>query len=204
MECHACKSDFRAQRRAEIWRPDDPLTPPPSKPVAEIILSALANAATRWTGSSLAFLMALGTIGMWAILGPSSAYSDTWQLFINTGTSLITFLMVFLIQRTQNKDSPGDPPQAQRADRRREWGEQSPDQRRAHGRARPADAPRRVPEAAPKPPKNRRLPRSTPSKKQPSCRLPSPDERPARPCGTKKMLLNTEDAPPTGNPCILP
>ena len=49
--------------------------------------------------------MALGAIAIWAILGPYFAYSDTWQLFINTGTSLITFLMVFLIQRAQNKDS---------------------------------------------------------------------------------------------------
>jgi low affinity Fe/Cu permease len=75
------------------------------KPVPEILLSALANAATKWTGSSLAFLLAIGAIAIWAILGPYFAYSDTWQLFINTGTSLITFLMVFLIQRAQNKDS---------------------------------------------------------------------------------------------------
>jgi low affinity Fe/Cu permease len=85
--------------------PADSSAPPPSKPVAEIILSALANAATKWTGSSLAFLLALGAIAIWAMLGPYFAYSDTWQLFINTGTSLITFLMVFLIQRAQNKDS---------------------------------------------------------------------------------------------------
>jgi low affinity Fe/Cu permease len=85
--------------------PEAALAQTPRKPVAEILLSALANAATKWTGSSLAFLMALGAIAIWAILGPYFAYSDTWQLFINTGTSLITFLMVFLIQRAQNKDS---------------------------------------------------------------------------------------------------
>jgi len=81
------------------------IPPPQGKPVHEILLSALANAATKWTGSSLAFLLALGAIAIWAVLGPYFAYSDTWQLFINTGTSLITFLMVFLIQRAQNKDS---------------------------------------------------------------------------------------------------
>lgn len=85
--------------------PDVSPAPPRRKPVAEILLSALANAATKWTGSSLAFLTALGAIAVWAFLGPYFGYSDTWQLFINTGTSLVTFLMVFLIQRAQNKDS---------------------------------------------------------------------------------------------------
>jgi low affinity Fe/Cu permease len=68
-------------------------------------LERLAHAATTWTGSSAAFATAAGTVLAWAITGPWFHYSDTWQLVINTGTTIITFLMVFLIQRTQNKDS---------------------------------------------------------------------------------------------------
>jgi low affinity Fe/Cu permease len=60
---------------------------------------------TRWTGSTAAFGCALGVIVTWGLLGPVFGYSDTWQLVINTGTTIITFLMVFLIQRAQNKDS---------------------------------------------------------------------------------------------------
>jgi low affinity Fe/Cu permease len=60
---------------------------------------------TRWTGSTSAFAFACGTIIVWAALGPLFHFSDTWQLVINTGTTIVTFLIVFLIQRTQNKDS---------------------------------------------------------------------------------------------------
>ena len=60
---------------------------------------------TQFTGSTAAFGLALGTIVGWALLGPVFHYSDTWQLVINTGTTIVTFLMVFLIQRSQNKDS---------------------------------------------------------------------------------------------------
>jgi|SRR5689334_4660734 low affinity Fe/Cu permease len=60
---------------------------------------------TIWTGSSTAFGIACATIIVWAALGPVFHFSDTWQLVINTGTTIVTFLMVFLIQRTQNKDS---------------------------------------------------------------------------------------------------
>ena len=60
---------------------------------------------TRATGSSTAFLLALGTVLAWAVTGPIFHYSETWQLVINTGTTIITFLMVFLIQKAQNKDS---------------------------------------------------------------------------------------------------
>lgn len=66
---------------------------------------AFSTAVTRWTGSSAAFATAAGIIVVWGILGPIFGYSDTWQLVINTGTTIITFLMVFLIQRSQNKDS---------------------------------------------------------------------------------------------------
>jgi low affinity Fe/Cu permease len=61
--------------------------------------------ATEWTGTSLAFALAVGTIIVWALTGPVFHFSDTWQLVINTGTTIVTFLMVFLIQRAQNKDS---------------------------------------------------------------------------------------------------
>jgi low affinity Fe/Cu permease len=64
-----------------------------------------AASITRATGSAMAFLIALLVIIVWAITGPVFHYSDTWQLVINTGTTIITFLMVFLIQQTQNKDS---------------------------------------------------------------------------------------------------
>jgi low affinity Fe/Cu permease len=56
-------------------------------------------------GTPAAFLAAVGLIVVWAISGPSFHFSDTWQLVINTGTTIITFLMVFLIQNTQNRDS---------------------------------------------------------------------------------------------------
>jgi low affinity Fe/Cu permease len=56
-------------------------------------------------GSSAAFACALGTVAAWGILGPVFDYSDTWQLTINTGTTIITFLMVFVIQNTQNRDA---------------------------------------------------------------------------------------------------
>ncbi|WP_114791031.1 low affinity iron permease family protein [Niabella yanshanensis] len=65
----------------------------------------LANKITCWTGSSLAFGLAAGAVVVWIITGPIFKFSDTWQLVINTGTTIITFLMVFLIQKTQNKDS---------------------------------------------------------------------------------------------------
>jgi low affinity Fe/Cu permease len=60
---------------------------------------------TKVTGTPLAFLIALGTILIWLCTGPIFNYSDTWQLIINTGTTIITFLMVFIIQQSQNKDT---------------------------------------------------------------------------------------------------
>ncbi len=68
-------------------------------------LERFSAAATRWSGSSLAFVLAVVTIVVWIATGPFFHYSDTWQLVINTGTTIVTFLMVFLIQRAQNKDS---------------------------------------------------------------------------------------------------
>lgn len=65
----------------------------------------MSQRVTRWTGSSWAFSLALLVIAVWLVTGPLFHFSDTWQLVINTGTTVVTFLMVFLIQRTQNKDS---------------------------------------------------------------------------------------------------
>jgi low affinity Fe/Cu permease len=68
-------------------------------------LGRLSSRVSQFTGSSFAFGCALGVIIIWAIIGPAVHYSDTWQLVINTGTTIITFLMVFLLQRAQNKDA---------------------------------------------------------------------------------------------------
>lgn len=68
-------------------------------------MERFSNWATAATGSSAAFIIAAITVIVWAVSGPLFNYSETWQLVINTGTTIITFLMVFLIQKSQNKDS---------------------------------------------------------------------------------------------------
>ncbi len=68
------------------------------------LFESFSNAATRFTGSSPAFIGAASIVVLWAASGPIFDYSETWQLVINTGTTVITFLMVFLIQKAQNKD----------------------------------------------------------------------------------------------------
>ncbi len=68
-------------------------------------LERLAEAVTGWTGGNGGFATAAATVIVWALLGPVFKFSDTWQLVINTGTTIVTFLMVFLIQRSQNKDA---------------------------------------------------------------------------------------------------
>jgi len=72
------------------------------------VLSAFdhfASRVTRWAGTPLAFCMALLAVLVWALVGPLFHFSENWQLVINTGTTIVTFLMVFLIQQSQNKDS---------------------------------------------------------------------------------------------------
>ena len=64
----------------------------------------LANKTSQAAGRASAFLIAAGVVLVWAITGPLFQYSDTWQLVINTGTTIVTFLMVFLIQNSQNRD----------------------------------------------------------------------------------------------------
>jgi low affinity Fe/Cu permease len=68
-------------------------------------LERFSEIAARWTGTDAAFAVAVAVVIVWATLGPVFHFSDTWQLTINTGTTIVTFLMVFLIQRNQNKES---------------------------------------------------------------------------------------------------
>src|ERR1700682_1527529 len=70
-----------------------------------IALERFSRAVTEWAGTSWAFAVALAVIVAWAATGPIFRFSDTWQLVINTGTTIVTFLMVFLIQNTQNRDA---------------------------------------------------------------------------------------------------
>jgi low affinity Fe/Cu permease len=72
---------------------------------ARVLFEKIAAKITRGTGSPLAFITASFIIILWLISGPLFGFSDTWQLIINTGTTIITFLMVFVIQHSQNKDT---------------------------------------------------------------------------------------------------
>ncbi|MGA8513303.1 MAG: low affinity iron permease family protein [Burkholderiaceae bacterium] len=69
------------------------------------IYSQVAKATSRFCGKPVVFILAVGTIAVWIVTGPLFGFSDTWQLVINTATTIITFLMVFLIQNTQNRDT---------------------------------------------------------------------------------------------------
>ncbi len=69
------------------------------------IFRKIAQRVSNFVGSSYAFMVALMIIVIWGITGPAFGYSDTWQLAINTGTTIVTFLMVFLIQNTQNRET---------------------------------------------------------------------------------------------------
>ena len=69
------------------------------------LLERFSHEVTKATGTSKAFVIALAVIVIWGLTGPLFKFSDTWQLVINTGTTIVTFLMVFLIQRAQNKDA---------------------------------------------------------------------------------------------------
>ena len=69
------------------------------------LFAKFAKLASHWTGRPATFLVAVAVIIAWAVTGPLFNFSDTWQLVINTGTTIVTFLMVFLIQNTQNRDT---------------------------------------------------------------------------------------------------
>jgi low affinity Fe/Cu permease len=70
-----------------------------------VALEKFSRRVTEWSGGSWAFASAVGIVLLWIVTGPIFNFSDTWQLVINTGTTIVTFLMVFLIQRSQNKDA---------------------------------------------------------------------------------------------------
>ncbi|TMJ55298.1 MAG: low affinity iron permease family protein [Alphaproteobacteria bacterium] len=80
-------------------KPRDHRTPPPSR------FDRVARWTERQVGRPAAFALALLTVTLWAATGPLFGWSDTWQLVINTGTTIVTFLMVFIIQSTQNRDT---------------------------------------------------------------------------------------------------
>ena len=69
------------------------------------LFTRFAKAAARFTGSPACFVLAIAIVAIWAATGPLFGFSEGWQLVINTGTTIITFLMVFLIQNTQNRDT---------------------------------------------------------------------------------------------------
>jgi low affinity Fe/Cu permease len=69
------------------------------------LFTCIATGISRWAGQPLTFLLAVSVVVIWAVTGPLFAWSDTWQLVINTGTTIVTFLMVFLIQNSQNRDA---------------------------------------------------------------------------------------------------
>jgi low affinity Fe/Cu permease len=69
------------------------------------VFRKIAHSVSEATGTPWAFIVALSIVLVWAVSGPIFEFSDTWQLVINTGTTVVTFLMVFLIQNTQNRDS---------------------------------------------------------------------------------------------------
>jgi len=75
------------------------------KNILSVFFDGMAYKITRATGKPITFISALALIIIWAVTGPLFNYSDTWQLVINTSTTIITFLMVFVIQQTQNKDT---------------------------------------------------------------------------------------------------
>jgi low affinity Fe/Cu permease len=78
---------------------------PPAKPRQRGWFTRIAHIVAWWAGQPAAFLIAVGFILVWAATGPLFGFSDTWQLVVNTATTIITFLMVFLIQNTQNRDT---------------------------------------------------------------------------------------------------
>ncbi len=69
------------------------------------IFTHIASRMATWAGQPFVFVLALGTVIAWVVSGPLFQWSDTWQLVINTGTTIVTFLMVFLIQNAQNRDA---------------------------------------------------------------------------------------------------
>jgi low affinity Fe/Cu permease len=90
--------------RAADKSTDAACAPSTSSSVSEWF-SRMSCAIAHWTGKPIAFIIATALVIVWALTGPMFGYSDTWQLVINTSTTIVTFLMVFLIQNTQNRDT---------------------------------------------------------------------------------------------------
>lgn len=82
-----------------------PLPPHLPSPKEKGFFTRFAEVTAWWTGCPKAFLGAFAVVLVWAVTGPIFGFSDTWQLVINTGTTIVTFLMVFLIQNSQNRDT---------------------------------------------------------------------------------------------------
>jgi low affinity Fe/Cu permease len=103
-------ASFRSQR--EIWMPASKRDQHGARNASEHksggaskLFGDIANRTSQAAGRALTFMIAAGVVIVWAVTGPIFQYSDTWQLVINTGTTIVTFLMVFLIQNSQNRDS---------------------------------------------------------------------------------------------------
>jgi low affinity Fe/Cu permease len=97
-----CKTRMRGKENSSPKKKSEPCSK--SRPAAEFF-TKFCTLAARQAGSYYAFCLAFAVIIAWIISGPLFQFSDTWQLVINTGTTIVTFLMVFLIQNTQNRDS---------------------------------------------------------------------------------------------------
>jgi len=94
-----------AKPTAEIGSTAPPQTTPTVVVTGPDRFGKFAARSSHYLGSRWAFIVAIGVIIVWGLTGPIFHYSDTWQLIINTGTTIVTFLMVFLIQNTQNRDA---------------------------------------------------------------------------------------------------
>jgi len=104
---HASKSGRAAKKKSAraIAQSDDPTACSVKTNGKPGLFTLFAQKTAYLAGKPVAFMLATATIVIWAVTGPLFGYSDTWQLVINTGTTIVTFLMVFLIQNSQNRDS---------------------------------------------------------------------------------------------------
>jgi uncharacterized membrane protein len=100
---HCVKNREKNASKTPIIAPPPKLSKQPG--TLSKVFTEIAKVTSREVGRAWVFALALGTVVVWAITGPLFNFSDTWQLVINTGTTIITFLMVFLIQNSQNRDS---------------------------------------------------------------------------------------------------
>lgn len=102
---HGVNAKPGAASRSSRNQRDSSLSKGTQTPKKHSFFTRFAKWTSYYSGHPGAFCLAVGTIVVWAVSGPVFGFSDTWQLVINTGTTIVTFLMVFLIQNTQNRDS---------------------------------------------------------------------------------------------------